>query len=59
MIEIDGTSHDQKQMYDALRQDYLESLHLKVFRIADFDVKHNLPIIMKDLENFIISDYQY
>lgn len=59
IIEIDGSSHDEKQIYDALRQEYLESLNLKVFTITDFDIKHNLSIIMKDLENFIISHYQY
>lgn len=59
IVEIDDSSHDEKQIYDALRQEYLESLNLKVFRITDFDIKHNLSIIMKDLENFIISHYQY
>jgi len=57
IIEIDGSSHDEKEVYDGIRQTYLESLGLKVFRIIDFDVKHNLTLVMKELENYIISNY--
>ncbi|GAA5083060.1 DUF559 domain-containing protein [Chryseobacterium ginsengisoli] len=59
VIEIDGWSHDTKEIYDEVRQKYLESLGLKVFRIKDFDVKNNLAIVMKDLEDFIIKHYKY
>jgi len=57
VIEIDGVSHDLKQEYDANRTKFLESQGLKVFRITDWDVKHNLAVAMKDLENFIIENY--
>jgi len=57
IIEIDGSSHDEKGIYDGIRQTYLESLGLKVFRISDFDVKHNLTVVMKELENYIIENY--
>ncbi|MEY8760329.1 endonuclease domain-containing protein [Chryseobacterium tongliaoense] len=59
VIEIDGWSHDKKQIYDKERQKYLESLALKVFRITDFDIRNNLAVAMKDLEIFIIEHYQY
>lgn len=42
IIEIDGWSHDNKEIYDEIRQTYLESLGLKIFRVKDFDVKNNL-----------------
>ena len=58
IIEIDGSSHDEKQVYDGIREDYLESLGLKIFRISDFDVKNNLIIVMKDLENFIVKNFR-
>lgn len=58
VIEIDGWSHDTKEIYDDVRQKYLESLGLKIFRITDFDVKNNLSVVMKDLENFIIEHYK-
>ena len=59
IIEIDGFSHDEKQEYDEIRQVYLESLGLKIFRITDFDVRNNLRIVMKELEDFIVEHYKY
>ncbi|NPA10085.1 MAG: DUF559 domain-containing protein [Chlorobi bacterium] len=59
VIEIDGWSHETKEIYDEVRQKYLESLGLKIFRITDFDVRNNLSVVMKDLENFIIEHYKY
>ncbi|WP_294232532.1 endonuclease domain-containing protein [uncultured Chryseobacterium sp.] len=58
VIEIDGWSHDNNQVADGLRQKYLESLGLKVFRIADFDVRNNISVVMKDLEDFIVLHYK-
>lgn len=57
VVEIDGWSHDFKKDYDRSRQEYFESLGLKVFRITDFDVKNNLDVVMKDLEMFIIEHF--
>lgn len=57
VVEIDGSSHDSKHEYDLQRTIFLESLGLKVFRITDWDVKQNLSIAMKELENFIIKNY--
>ena len=59
VIEIDGWSHNNKEIYDDVRQQYLESLGLTIFRITDFDVRNNLAVVMKDLENFLIKHYQY
>ena len=56
IIEIDGSCHDNKQEFDSKRQNYLEGLGLSVYRITDFDVKNNLDIVMKDLENYIVSE---
>ncbi|WP_426479033.1 endonuclease domain-containing protein [Chryseobacterium sp. CBSDS_008] len=57
IIEIDGSSHDEKQVYDGIREEYLESLGLLVFRISDFDVRNNLSLVMKELEGFIVLHY--
>ncbi|GEJ47930.1 endonuclease domain-containing protein [Chryseobacterium sp. ON_d1] len=57
IIEIDGSSHDGKQVYDGIREEYLESWGLLVFRISDFDVKNNLSVVMKKLEDFIVLHY--
>lgn len=57
VIEIDGSSHNEKEVYDGIRQKYLESLGLCVFRISDFDVRNNLSLVMKELEEFIVLHY--
>lgn len=57
VVEIDGGSHDEKIVYDGIRQEYLESLGLIVFRITDFDVRNNIIIVMKDLEYFIVEHF--
>ncbi|WP_262710796.1 endonuclease domain-containing protein [Chryseobacterium echinoideorum] len=57
VIEIDGISPDFKQEYDLQKTKFLESLDLKIFRIINFDMKHNLSVAMKNLENFIIKNY--
>ncbi|WP_213279891.1 endonuclease domain-containing protein [Chryseobacterium indologenes] len=57
IIEIDGSSHDEKEVYDGIRQEYLESLGLLVFRISDFDVRNNLNVVMRELEDFIVLHY--
>ncbi|WBX97750.1 endonuclease domain-containing protein [Chryseobacterium gambrini] len=59
VIEIDGWSHETKEIDDEVRQKYLESLGLKIFRITDFDVRHNLSVVMKDLEYFIVEHHKY
>jgi very-short-patch-repair endonuclease len=51
VIEIDGSSHENKQEYDAMRDEYLESLGLKVIHIEDIDVKKNISAVMTMLYN--------
>ena len=58
VIEIDGSSPLDKREYDKSRQNYLESLGLRVFRITDDDVRYNIAFVMRDLENFIIQHYK-
>lgn len=59
VVEIDRSSHDKKVDYDRIRQEYLGSFGLLVFRITDFDVNNNLTVVMKELENFIIYHYRF
>jgi very-short-patch-repair endonuclease/restriction endonuclease S subunit len=51
VVEIDGSSHDNKQDYDAARDTYLEGLGLTVIHITDTDVKKNLDRTMMWLSN--------
>ena len=55
VIEIDGSSHNDKEEYDRKRQQFLESLDLRVFRISDFRIKNDLLNVMKELEDYIIE----
>lgn len=56
-IEIDGSSHNDKEDYDNKRQLFLESLDLVVYRISDYRIKNDLINVMKDLEDFIIEKF--
>ena len=51
VIEIDGISHDSKETYDKIRNNYLENLGLNVIHILDSDIKTNLEAVMKYLYN--------
>ncbi len=53
VIEVDGSSHDDKQEYDAERDAYLSGLGLMVIHISDSDVKHHLASIMSMLTQHV------
>ncbi|MBP4142816.1 DUF559 domain-containing protein [Flavobacterium sp. P4023] len=57
VVEIDGVSHEGKEKYDTVRECYLKSLGLKIFRIPVVDVLQNMSKAMNDLEKFIIENY--
>ncbi|MCL2636846.1 MAG: DUF559 domain-containing protein [Oscillospiraceae bacterium] len=51
VIEIDGKSHDNKEIYDGDRNSFMTSLGLTVIRIQAYDVLNNLNKVMEMLEN--------
>jgi very-short-patch-repair endonuclease len=53
IIEIDGSSHDNKQEVDAIRQTRLESLGLSFLRFDDREVKRNMTSVIKAIEEWI------
>ena len=57
VIEIDGSSHDGKEEYDAEREEYLISLGLKVYRIQVDDVMKQMNNVLIGLENYIVENY--
>ena len=57
IIEIDGSSHDNKEKYDAERDAYFESLGLKVYHIPVVEVLQQMKLVMQKLEEFIINNY--
>jgi len=46
IIEIDGSSHNDKQEYDMSRDKYLSALGLTIIRIKDIDIKKNVSDVM-------------
>ncbi|AOW11375.1 DNA methylase [Flavobacterium gilvum] len=57
IIEIDGASHNDKEEYDSKRENYFISLGLKIFKISDLRVKHDLNNVMMELEKYIIEEF--
>ena len=57
IIEIDGTSHNEKDAYDNTRENYLKSFGLKIHRISEPRVIHDLDNVLRELEEFIISEF--
>jgi len=51
VIEVDGSSHDDKVEYDAQRDAFLTGLGLIVIHLTDRDVKTNLCGVMEYLRN--------
>jgi len=57
IIEIDGSSHNEKDIYDERREIFLKSFGLKMYRISSLRVLHDLDNVMKELEVFITTYY--
>ncbi len=57
IVEIDGSSHNDKETYDNNRESYFSSLGLVFFKVTDFRVLNDLDNVMLELEAFIILKY--
>ncbi|WP_339888886.1 DUF559 domain-containing protein [uncultured Flavobacterium sp.] len=57
VIEIDGSSHNNKEDYDIKREEFLKSVGLKIFRVSDLRIKHDLENVLKELEGFVIENF--
>ena len=55
VLEIDGSSHEDKYVYDRARHEYLESLGLTVIHIADKDVKFKMDDVLNMLEVVMVN----
>ena len=58
VIEIDGESHNEKEDYDAKRDDFMISIGIRIFRISKLRVLHDLENVMVELEDYIILEYK-
>ena len=57
IVEIDGSSHNDKETYDNNRESYFSSIGLALFKVTDFRVLNDLDNVMLELEAFIILKY--
>lgn len=57
VIEIDGSSHDTKIEFDRMRETYLISLGLKIYRIKVVDIMQNMNTTLSRLEEYIIQNF--
>lgn len=53
VIEIDGSSHENKYFYDARRQGRLEKEGVMFIRFSDIEVKQNMFSVLLSLETKI------
>jgi very-short-patch-repair endonuclease len=51
VIEVDGSSHDNRQLEDAQRDEYFNSLGLRVIRLLVKDVLQNMQGVVAFLKN--------
>lgn len=58
VVEIDGEIHNFQEEYDEKREMYLKDLGLKVFIISTTKMLFDTENVMKDLEQFIITEYK-
>ncbi len=58
VIEVDGDIHDYTQEEDAIRQEILESLGLKVIRFKNDEIIHSLDSVLGRIKEAIASAQQ-
>lgn len=57
IVEIDGESHNDKEVYDINRETYFTDLGLDIFKTTNYRVLHDLSNVMHELELFLIQNY--
>jgi very-short-patch-repair endonuclease len=57
VVEIDGSSHNEKQEYDDRRENYLRNLGLLVWKVSATEVMMDVERVMENLKQYIIDKY--
>lgn len=53
VIEVDGSSHEEKEQYDSDRDLQLQKLGLHILHIPDADVRQNMKGVLVQIEHFV------
>jgi len=56
VIEIDGSSHEGKEKYDAKRENDLQKLSLTILHFTDQEVKKNIQGVLLQIAGWIDSN---
>ncbi len=56
IIEVDGAVHDFTPEEDAIRQEFLESLGLRVIRFTNDQVLDDIAAVLDAIRNALVSD---
>lgn len=57
VIEIDGSSHDGSEEQDEIRENYLKSFGIKVYRIRNDEILHNTERVMLALADYLVREF--
>jgi len=49
IVEVDGMSHDDKACQDTARTGYIESQRLRILRVTNEDVMHDLDAVTREI----------
>ena len=55
VVEIDGSSHQDRKQYDKLREEFLQSIGLRVIRFPDAEIKDNIHNVIKILKEKVLE----
>ena len=55
VIEVDGATHSSKKEieYDIARQQYLETLGMKVIRYTNTEIRVSMPYVLGNIKNIL------
>ena len=56
VVEVDGRSHQFKIEEDTQRDEELQKLGFQVLRVSEWEVKHDLPNVVRAMESFLPDD---
>ena len=55
VVEIDGSSHQDRKQYDKIREEFLQSIGLRVIRFSDTEIKDNIHSVIKTLKEKMLE----
>lgn len=54
-IELDGDSHEGKEVYDKIREEYIRSLKIKIIRFKNEQLMSNGNKVVEDIKRIVLE----